>query len=91
VKGAGGLNDELPRAGDFGLFRLLAAGGIKPAGPSGVFVATWNLNRPGVPAVSIEFKSSKSVQPFARDFFSRLKCPQEISAPSAAPASVRSP
>ncbi len=89
--GGGGLNDELPRAGDFGLFRLLAAGGIKPAGPAGVFVATWNLNRPGVPAVSIDFKSSKSVQPFARDFFSRLKCPQEITVATAAPASVHSP
>ena len=32
VKGSAGLTDETPRNGDFGLFRLLAIGGIKPLG-----------------------------------------------------------
>ncbi|HKO53522.1 MAG TPA: type VI secretion IcmF C-terminal domain-containing protein, partial [Polyangiaceae bacterium] len=79
---ASGFTDEIPRDGDFGLFRLLLAGGIKP-GANGkeatpIYVSTWTLNRPGSPPVTIELKPSKATQPFARGFFSRMKCPVQI-------------
>ncbi|HYP77454.1 MAG TPA: type VI secretion system membrane subunit TssM [Polyangiaceae bacterium] len=81
---ASGFTDEIPREGDFGLFRLLLAGGIKPAGTSQesmpIFVSTWNLNRPGSPPVTIELKPSKATQPFGRGFFARMRCPQQVMA-----------
>jgi len=79
---ASGFTDEIPREGDFGFFRLLLAGGIKQAGtgrePTPIFAATWSLNRPGSPPVTIELKPSKATQPFARGFFARMKCPLQI-------------
>jgi len=81
---ASGFTDEIPRDGDFGLFRLLLAGGIKPAGTgqeaTPIFVSTWSLNRPGSPPVTIELKPSKATQPFARGFFARMKCPMQVTA-----------
>jgi type VI secretion system protein ImpL len=73
---ASGFKDEIPREGDFGLFRLLLAGGLKAAGP--LFVATWNLNREGAPPVTVELKPSKATQPFARGFFKRMHCPSLV-------------
>jgi type VI secretion system protein ImpL len=93
VKGAG-FTDEIPRNGDFGLFRLLAAGGIKSAGAGsgdGVLVATWTLTRQGEPPVTIQFKPAKSAHPFARDFFRRMKCPAEVMAGSAPAPPGRGP
>jgi type VI secretion system protein ImpL len=81
VKGSS-FTDEIPRDGDFGLFRLLAAGGIKPVPGGGeggpLLTASWNLTRAGQPPVRIEFKPAKEAHPFARDFFRRLRCPAEI-------------
>lgn len=89
VKGAG-FTDEIPRAGDFGLFRLLAAGSIKPSGALAegvpVFVATWSLTRPGEPPVTIELRPAKSSHPLSRDFFRRLKCPPAVTDATAAAA-----
>ena len=88
TKGAGlevkaaGFTDEIPREGDFGLFRLLLAGGVKPVGtgrePIPLYVATWTLNRAGAPPVTIELKPSKATQPFARNFFKRMRCPSQM-------------
>jgi type VI secretion system protein ImpL len=90
VKGAG-FTDEIPRNGDFGLFRLLAAGGIKAAGGAGegVLVASWSLTRQGEPPVTIQFKPAKSAHPFNRDFFRRVKCPAEVMQGSAPPVPGR--
>ena len=79
---ASGFTDEIPRDGDFGLFRLLQAGGIKPSGTEStpIYVSTWTLNRPGSPPVTIELKPSKATQPFGRGFFSRMRCPMQITA-----------
>ena len=74
---AAGFTDEIPREGDFGLFRLLLAGGLKPSG-NGLFVATWTLNRAETPPVTIEIKPSKATQPFSRNFFKRLRCPSQV-------------
>ena len=81
VKGAG-FTDEIPRMGDFGLFRLFSAGGLdttgNKAGDVEELVASWNLNRSNEPPVKITVKPSKSVHPFAPTFFSRLNCPPEV-------------
>jgi type VI secretion system protein ImpL len=78
LKGAT-ITDEFQRQGDFGLFRLLAAGGIKPLGAgANVFAASWDPNRPGQQPVKIEFRPVKSAHPFEKDFFRRVKCPPEI-------------
>ncbi|MGC4088533.1 MAG: type VI secretion IcmF C-terminal domain-containing protein [Polyangiaceae bacterium] len=80
VKGAG-FTDEVPRMGDFGLFRLLAAGGLKPMGQSGglpVLGASWAMTRTNEAPVTIDFKPTKTVHPFNRDFFHRLRCPPEV-------------
>jgi type VI secretion system protein ImpL len=81
VRGAG-FTDEIPRLGDFGLFRLLEVGNVKPtnalAGGTPVLVGTWNLARPGEPPVSIELRPSKTVHPFGRGFFRKLKCPPAV-------------
>jgi len=81
VTGAG-FTDEIPRMGDFGLFRLLAAGGLKPSGSLAdgvpVLAASWVLTRRNEPPVKIEIKPSKSVHPFSPRFFRRLNCPPEV-------------
>jgi type VI secretion system protein ImpL len=81
VRGAG-FTDEIPRMGDFGLFRLLSAGGLESTGKlsGGVpeLKASWNLSRGNEPAVKVTVKPSKSVHPFAPNFFSRLSCPPEV-------------
>jgi type VI secretion system protein ImpL len=75
------FTDEIPRMGDFGLFRLLAAGGIKPTGrlADGVptLAAGFTMTRAGEAPVNVEFKPSKTPNPFKRDFFTRLTCPAE--------------
>ena len=77
VKGAG-FTDEIARSGDFGFFRLLAAGGLKGGGPEGALTASFALTRPGQPPVQIDIRPAKAVHPFHPDFFRRLKCPAEV-------------
>jgi type VI secretion system protein ImpL len=83
VKGSG-FTDEIPRMGDFGLFRLLAAGGVKASGSlaDGVAVlsARWVLTRGNEPPVNVDLKPAKSVHPFSPNFFRRLNCPPEVAA-----------
>jgi type VI secretion system protein ImpL len=80
VRGAG-FTDEIPRNGDFGLFRLFEAGGLKPAGGSGPLVLTgaWSLTRSGEAPVTIDIRPAKSAHPFSRGFFHRMnKCPPAV-------------
>jgi type VI secretion system protein ImpL len=79
VKGAG-FTEEIPREGEFGFFRLLEAGALKPVGPSkpGVWQATWALSRAGEPPITIELKPTKSAHPFAPGFFAKMRCPAAI-------------
>ncbi len=81
VRGAG-FNDEIPRLGDFGLFRLFEAGGVKATG-KGTLAGRWTLTRPGQPPVTIDIKPAKSVHPFTRGFFRRLRCPAAATTPKA--------
>lgn len=81
VKGAG-FTDEIPRLGDFGLFRLLTAGGLKATGAladgAPVLAGSWVLSRGNEPPVTIDIKPSKSPHPFSPAFFRRLNCPAEV-------------
>jgi type VI secretion system protein ImpL len=77
IKGAG-FTDEIARSGDFGFFRLLAAGGLKGGGADGSLAASFALTRPGQPPVQIDIRPAKAVHPFHGDFFRRLKCPAEV-------------
>ncbi len=77
VRGAG-FTDEIPRMGDFGLFRLLEAGGLKAGAVSEgapVLTGTWSLSRAGEAPVVVDLRPSKTTHPFARGLFRRLRCP----------------
>jgi len=86
VRGAG-FTDEIPRAGDFGLFRLFEAGGLKPgaalAEGAGVLSAAWTLSRSGESPVTIDVRPGKSVHPFVKGLFRRLRCPASVTTASA--------
>jgi type VI secretion system protein ImpL len=86
VRGAG-FTDEIPRLGDFGLFRLFEAGGLKPgtalAEGTAVLSAAWTLSRSGESPVTIDVRPAKSVHPFGRGFFRRLRCPASVTTVSA--------
>ncbi|RYZ08172.1 MAG: type VI secretion system membrane subunit TssM [Myxococcales bacterium] len=86
VRGAG-FTDEIPRAGDFGLFRLLEAGGLKPAPAlsdgAGVQSGAWTLSRAGEAPVTLDLRPAKSVHPFVKGFFRRWRCPAAITTVSA--------
>lgn len=81
VRGAG-FTDEIPRLGDFGLFRLLEAGGTKPGAViegAAILTGSWTLSRSGEAPVTIDLRPSKSVHPFAKGLFRRLRCPAAVS------------
>jgi len=78
VRGAQ-FQDEIPRLGDFGLFRLLEAGSVKATNQLSeglpVLAGSWPLTRAGEPPINIDIRPQKSVHPFSRGFFKRLRCP----------------
>ena len=84
VRGFNGQSEELVRAGDFGFFRLLEAADVKPgvaagkAGNEAVLVATWKLRSADGSQVKIDIRPSRNEAPFARGFFSTLRCPRII-------------
>lgn len=90
VRGAG-FTDEIPRPGDFGLLRLFETGNLKGSGAISegmtILTASWTLTRPGEPPVVIDVRPAKSLHPFNRGFFRRLKCPAVVT--SVAPAGPR--
>lgn len=84
VRGISGMSEEIVRAGDFGLFRLLDAAKVEPGVVTAkgrevpVLVATWRLaSQPGG-TVKIDLKPQRSDAPFARGFFAGLECPRLI-------------
>lgn len=84
VRGFSGLSEEIVRAGDFGLYRLLAASEMR-AGTAGgkpgevpTIVATWRLRAQPGSSVQIDIRPGKSGHPFGRGFFSTLRCPRVI-------------
>jgi type VI secretion system protein ImpL len=81
VRGAG-FTDEIPRQGDFGLFRLFEAGGLKSAPTlvegAQILSGSWTLSRAGEAPVTIDVRPAKTVHPFARGMFRRLRCPASV-------------
>jgi len=88
ARGAG-FNDEIPRLGDFGLFRLLEAGQLKPASSLSeggqVLTGSWPLSRAGETPVTLDVRPAKTVHPFTRTLFRRLRCPASVTTASAGP------
>jgi type VI secretion system protein ImpL len=63
--------------GEFGFYRLLAAGDIKPVSPGSLILeASWTWMLKGKESrVTIQFQASRQRYPFVPGFFSRLNCP----------------
>ena len=90
VRGIGGRSEEINRSGDFGLFHLLDAAELKPGtatakagGEFPVIIGTWKLKSQPGSEVKIDIKPAKSDSPFAKGFFSGLRCPRIITTPGA--------
>jgi type VI protein secretion system component VasK len=68
--------------GEFGFYRLLAAGDIKPISPGSLTLeATWSWRLKGADSrVTIQFQASRARHPFIPGFFSKLNCPPAITA-----------
>jgi type VI secretion system protein ImpL len=85
VKGAGGLDEEISRPGDFGLFRLLDLAQVKPGRAGGkpdgspTLVATWDLRATKEKAlVSLDIRPSRNENPLVPGYFNAYKCPRVI-------------
>lgn len=86
VRGANGLDEELNRPGDFGLFHLLDAGDIA-AGKAGgradgqpTVVATWELRAAKSATVKLDIRPARQEHPFAPGYFKGYNCPRIITA-----------
>ena len=82
VRGISGLDEEITRDGDFGLFRLLdaaeIAGGPGPRGGAAPFTAQWKLRSQKGAFVTLQIRPSKSESPFGKGFFTNLRAPRVI-------------
>jgi len=84
VKGEG-LNEEIGRQGDFGLFHLLDAADVKQGTAGGsdkggaVLVATFDIKGTKPPAqVKLDIKPSREQNPLQAGFFRGYQCPRVI-------------
>ncbi len=84
VRGSGGLNEEISRPGDFGLFRLLDAAEVKPGKAGGkadgspTLVATWDLKAAKDSVVSLDLRPSRNENPLTPGYFKNYNCPRSI-------------
>jgi type VI secretion system protein ImpL len=85
VRGTGGLDEEIARPGDFGLFRLIDAAQVKPGRAGGradgvpTLVATWDLRATRDSAsVSLDLRPSRDTNPLTPGFFKGYNCPRLI-------------
>jgi type VI secretion system protein ImpL len=84
VRGASGLDEEVNRPGDFGLFRLLDAADVKPGRAGGradgapTLVATWGLKAARDSVVSLDLRPSRNENPLNPGFFKNYNCPRVI-------------
>jgi type VI secretion system protein ImpL len=85
VKGSGGLDEEISRPGDFGVFRLLDAADQKPGRAGGradgvpTLVATWDLRAARDSAfVSLDLRPTRNENPLTPGFFKNYSCPRLI-------------
>lgn len=86
VRGAGGLDEEISRPGDFGLFRLLDAGDVVPGRAGGrpdgpmALVATWDLRASHAAVVKLDLRPTRNETPLAPGYFKGYTCPRVITA-----------
>ncbi|MCL2725583.1 MAG: type VI secretion system membrane subunit TssM [Polyangiaceae bacterium] len=86
VRGSGGLDEEIVRPGDFGLFRLLdtakiemgRAGGRADGTPT--IVATWELRAAQKAVVSLDLRPKRNENPLSQGYFLNYNCPRTITA-----------
>ncbi len=85
VRGTGGMNEEINRPGDFGLFRLLDSADVTPGRAGGrgdgtpTLVATWNLHASTDKAfVSIDLRPTRNENPLTPGYFKDYTCPRVI-------------
>lgn len=71
--------------GEFGFFRLLAAGNVEPVSPGSLTLeARWDFSFKGSEShVTIQFQASRQRHPFSPNFFTRLQCPSAITTSTA--------
>jgi type VI secretion system protein ImpL len=84
VRGTRGLNEEIARRTDFGLFRLLDAAVIKPGRAGGkadgapTLVATWPLQAAEGAFVSMDLRPARNENPLEPGYFKDYSCPRVI-------------
>jgi type VI secretion system protein ImpL len=84
VRGANGLDEEIVRTGDFGLFRLLDAATLTTGTPSATstgaptLVATWELKTQPGSFVKMNIKPARNEHPLNKDRFKGIICPRNI-------------
>ena len=78
VRGAGGLDEEIKRAGPWGIFRLFETGTVTAQKDSDeVFTVTWQMTAPPVTVV-MEVRPTRANHPFVPSFFRATNCPPSI-------------
>ncbi len=86
VRGASGLDEELSRPGDFGLFRLLDAADVVPGKAAGraegtpTLVATWDLRAARAAVVKLDLRPARNEHPLMPGYFKGYTCPRTITA-----------
>lgn len=84
VRGASGLDEELSRPGDFGLFRLLDAADVVPGKAAGrsegtqTLVATWDLRAARSAVVKLDLRPARNTHPLMPGYFKGYTCPRTI-------------
>jgi type VI secretion system protein ImpL len=86
VRGASGLDEEVSRPGDFGLFRLLDAADVAPGKAGGrsegtpTLVATWDLRAARAAVVKLDLRPARNEHPMMPGYFQGYTCPRAITA-----------
>ncbi|MDF2695815.1 MAG: uncharacterized protein K0S65_4198, partial [Labilithrix sp.] len=86
VRGASGLDEEISRPGDFGLFRLLDAAEVSPGKAGGraegtpTLVATWDLRAARAAVVKLDLRPARNEHPLMPGYFKGYSCPRSITA-----------
>jgi type VI secretion system protein ImpL len=84
VRGASGLDEEISRPGDFGLFRLLDSAEVAPGKAGGraegqpTLVATWELRAAKAAVVKLDLRPARNEHPLMPNFFKGYTCPRAI-------------
>ena len=85
VRGASGLDEEISRPGDFGLFHLIDGADNVVAGKAAgksegqpTLVATWNLRAQKAAVVKLDLRPVRNEHPLTPQYFMGYSCPRTI-------------